>query len=205
MWNMDTMGARIRYLQEKVGGSKNMQKMSGVSQSQQSRLIRNDIKNPGLEQLLAIAEAGGCTISWLIEGGDSETGGSGGDTKVGGFVAVPFAFGENRASVMFDRKYLVNVLGVNPDSCVMYQARSDAMAPTFTTDDQLLIDQKSTDGNGLFLIRIDGQLYVQRLQYLPGVGVQVISDNPNYQNYQVAPDQLEIIGRVVWIGGKSRQ
>ncbi|OQX33933.1 MAG: hypothetical protein B0D91_13400 [Oceanospirillales bacterium LUC14_002_19_P2] len=202
MWDKDSLGFRVRYLQDKVGGSKQMAELSGVSQSTQSRLIRNKFGNPGLELLKAIADAGGCSVSWLIEG-DVEDGDD--VAKPKGFVIVPFKFGENRASVMFDRKYLVNVLGVNPDSCLMYQARSDVMAPTFNTDDQLLIDQKSTDGNGLFLIRIDGQLYVQRLQYLPGVGVQVISDNPNYQNYQVAPDQLEIIGRVVWIGGKSRQ
>ncbi|WP_257274331.1 XRE family transcriptional regulator [Endozoicomonas sp. SESOKO4] len=198
IYELKTMGARIRYVQEQVGGSSNLHEMTDVSTSQLSRLIRDDVKNPGLIQLQAIARAGGVSISWLVDGDDGH-GDAPGITNASGYVAVSY-YEEGNAPVMFERSYLVNEMSTNPDDCVMFKAGDDSMATTINKGDKLLLDTSRTKGDGLFLVKIDGNVFVKRLQWLPGAGVDVVSDNKAYRSYQLSPEKLEVIGQVVWIG-----
>ena len=196
IYEMKTMGARIRYVQEKVGGSANMQNLTEVSTSQLSRLIRDDVKNPGIIQLKAIAKAGGVSIAWLIDGDDGDMPGT---SNASGYVAVSY-YDDGNAPVMFERSYLVNEMSTNPDDCVMFKAGDDSMATTINKGDKLLLDTSRRKGDGIFLVKIDGNAFVKRLQWMPGAGVDVVSDNKAYKSYQMDPEKLDVIGQVVWIG-----
>ena len=198
MWNLETLGDRIKYIQNKLGGSTNLEKLSGVSAPQQSRLIRNEIKSPGLTQIAAIAKAGGVTLDWIATGeGDVD-----GSQNASGFVALPFIEDNGQAPMMFERHYLVNILGVKVPDARMYKQSGDAMAPMIKDGDHVLVNLSRKDGNGIFLVRIDGNMYLQRLQYLPGAGVDIISDNNSYKSYTLQPEQVEVIGQLAWIGSR---
>ncbi|KEQ15696.1 hypothetical protein GZ77_03750 [Endozoicomonas montiporae] len=193
------MGARIRFVQEKVGGSSALNKLSGVSASQLSRLIRNEIPNPGLNQIQSIAKAGDVPLVWLVEGGEQS--GVEGETKSNGFVPISY-FDNGKSPVMLERSYLVNEIQSNPDHCVMFQSGEDSMASTISKGDKVLIDTSRTSGDGIFLVKIENNVFLKRLQWLPGAGVDVISDNSSYKSYQLKPEMVEVIGQVVWIGSR---
>ena len=115
------------------------------------------------------------------------------------------ALEEQRARRLAFRHRGLGDRGLDAKALVMGCARGDSMEPTIADNDTLMVDTSDTlpqDGQ-IFVIRNDGHLLVKRTQVAPGQGVWLLSDNPSYDRLllklQDTPD-LEVIGRVVWIG-----
>ena len=78
----------------------------------------------------------------------------------------------------------------------------DSMEPTLHPRDPIVIDfgVHSMIGTGVYVLRIDGELFVKRLDKMPDGAIEVISDNHIYKPYIIKPDsgiKLDIIGKVV--------
>lgn len=79
----------------------------------------------------------------------------------------------------------------------------ESMLPTFQDGDPILVDTgiKEVRIDAVYVYELDGELYIKRLQRMPGRGIRVISDNRSaYDSYDLSDDQLERInikGRVV--------
>ncbi|OUR88306.1 peptidase [Gammaproteobacteria bacterium 42_54_T18] len=84
-------------------------------------------------------------------------------------------------------------------------AQGDSMEPTINNGNTILVnieDKQLKDGS-IFVLRFGEELYAKRLQKRFDGSVCLISDNKEYDEQIVKPDeleQLEIIGKVVWIG-----
>ena len=77
------------------------------------------------------------------------------------------------------------------------QVNGDSMEPTLKRGDLVICDSCGWDGEGVYVIHMDGCGYVKRLSHKPGK-IIVISDNPKYEAWE-EPDEsqsIEIIGRV---------
>ncbi|MDE2563928.1 MAG: transcriptional regulator [Sphingomonadales bacterium] len=79
----------------------------------------------------------------------------------------------------------------------------DSMEPTLRDGDEILVDRGAVPLRaGIHVIRFDDVLLVKRLE-LAGPGtVRVISDNPAYARAEHPVDAVEVVGRVVWKGGR---
>lgn len=138
--------------------------------------------------------------------------------KAGGFTVVPAlpafasagpgAFNADEGPsgrIAFERKRL-RELTASPDAVSMIAVRGDSMSPTLNDGDDILVDR--ADGSerlrdGIYVLRIDDALNVKRLAVLPGRRFTILSDNPAYPPMSKwRPDQVEVIGRVIWVGRK---
>lgn len=95
--------------------------------------------------------------------------------------------------------------GLSPDNLVLVFARGDSMEPTISDNNTLMIDTTQRDlcDGRIYVIRADGHLIVKRIQKLWNKGILLLSDNKEYKEQLVEPNEasdLEVIGRVVWIG-----
>ncbi len=64
--------------------------------------------------------------------------------------------------------------------------------------------RQSLEGEGVYVVHLDGHLYAKRLQRQFDGSIQIISQNKEYKSMVVPKDRLDelsIIGRVVWAGG----
>jgi phage repressor protein C with HTH and peptisase S24 domain len=56
----------------------------------------------------------------------------------------------------------------------------------------------------IYVLRIDGQLIVKRVQRIPGSMLRVSSTNPAYEPFTInldnVPTDFDIVGKVVWYG-----
>lgn len=101
-------------------------------------------------------------------------------------------------------------IGINPKFSEIIFARGDSMEPTIKGGDSLLVDlsRKEVYEGAIFCIRLNGQLYSKRLQQLSKSTINVISDNPKYENRKIdLKDEsidFEIIGEVRWWGRLAR-
>lgn len=93
----------------------------------------------------------------------------------------------------------ITVTGTN--HLVIIRARGDSMESTIHSGDLLLVDtsepRTSAVIDGIYVIQRGEHTYVKRLQMLSS-GIKIISDNPRYES-EIASNDLQICGRVIWI------
>lgn len=75
----------------------------------------------------------------------------------------------------------------------------DSMEPTFSYNDIVFINRTKTDLNrgGIFTIKTEAGLFIKRVQTRIDGQVDVISDNSVYSTQTLAPNDIEVVGRVV--------
>lgn len=95
--------------------------------------------------------------------------------------------------------------GLREKDLVLVFTKGDSMEPTISDNNTVLIDtsQRNLIDGHIYVIRTDGHLIVKRIQKLWNKGILLLSDNKEYKEQQVEPneaDDLEVIGKVVWVG-----
>ncbi len=80
----------------------------------------------------------------------------------------------------------------------------DSMSDTIFASDVMLINtaERAVQSEGIYALRLDGQVLVKRLQRRPGAVLHAQSDNRRYEPFELPRGgSVELIGRVVWSGG----
>jgi SOS-response transcriptional repressor LexA len=94
---------------------------------------------------------------------------------------------------------LLRQLGVRRAAASVIRVAGDSMEPTLRDGDEILVDRDRREiGHGIQVLRADGELLVKRLRRAVG-GIELISDNPDYPPLLRRGEDLEVIGRVVWL------
>jgi phage repressor protein C with HTH and peptisase S24 domain len=93
--------------------------------------------------------------------------------------------------------------GLDPAMLSAIAVAGDSMDPTLRDGDEILVDRTPRSlRDGIHVVRVDGALLVKRLETgRPGVMV-LRSDNKAYDPIELAPIEVEVIGRVVWKSGR---
>lgn len=97
---------------------------------------------------------------------------------------------------------LLRALGVREAAASIIRVAGDSMLPMLAEGDEILVDgDRRAVGarGGLFVLRHDGALMVKRLEP-DGDRLAIVSDNRDWPVMRVAARQIEILGRVVWLG-----
>jgi len=88
------------------------------------------------------------------------------------------------------------------DSLEGIRVSGDSMEPTLFDGDVVLVDRNDAmPKDGVYVLRIEDNLFVKRLSRLPNNKIEVISDNPSYSKYAIdlkkPPTNFQVIGRVL--------
>ena len=93
--------------------------------------------------------------------------------------------------------------GLEPVMLSVIEVEGDSMEPTLRDGDEILVDRTPRQLRaGIHVIRLDDVLLVKRLETGPGGTLRVISDNAAYPRMERAAQDIEVVGRVVWKGGR---
>jgi len=105
----------------------------------------------------------------------------------------------------FDPHWLRSLTGSPGSQLSAIRVEGDAMAPTLSAGDDILVDL--ADGpdrlrDGIYVLRVADTLLVKRLAIHPvGRKVTVQSDNPAYGDLPDCKlDEIDCMGRVIWAG-----
>ena len=93
--------------------------------------------------------------------------------------------------------------GLNAAQLSAIRVEGDSMEATLRDGDEILVDRTPRAWrDGIHVVRAGDALLVKRLDTgRPGV-VALVSDNPAYRTLELAREELEVIGRVVWKSGR---
>lgn len=108
-------------------------------------------------------------------------------------------------SMAFRRYWVENYLRATPTDLSVISVKGDSMEGVLNDRDVILLNTSDTQASsGLYVLRVDGDLVVKRVQRLPGGILRVISANEAYATFDVdlnnSPADFGVIGRVVWFG-----
>jgi len=161
--------------------------------------------DPGGSTIDKILEASGFSGLWLFHGIGPKRLADIGETS-NGFVAIEPLTNQSGGEVTFDQDYLKNFLKLDPATTRHLAVRDDCMAPSFNENDLVLIDTSRKTGAGVFVITMAGEPSLRQATVLLNGNIELKCENPKYPTHEISQDdfsKLEILGRVVWSGGKA--
>ena len=194
--------------------------------------IWNEGGLPKSETLKKIKQLKGCSIDWLLTGeGEpfppshlaTESSATISDTlgnpvDIDEFVFIPrydiqAAAGHGRLAgnekpmfaMAFRRDWIENYVTRSTKNLSVISVKGDSMEGVLNDGDSILINHgETTPRDGLYVLRINENLLVKRLQVMPGGIINVISANDAYPTFEIdlnhLTDDVAIIGRVEWFG-----
>ncbi|MFV2029295.1 S24 family peptidase [Neisseria sp. S1] len=191
--------------------------------------IWNEGGLPKAETLKKIKQLKGCSIDWLLTGEgepfpNKRTSTAiaydtlGNPVDMDEFIFVPryniqAAAGHGQLvgnekpefSMAFRRYWIENYITRDIKNLSVISVKGDSMEGVLNDGDSILINHSETiPRDGLYVLRINENLLVKRLQLMPGGIINVISANDAYPTFEIhlsqINDEIAIIGRVEWFG-----
>ena len=102
----------------------------------------------------------------------------------------------------FSRRWL-REQGLEPALLSSIRVLGDSMDPLLRDGDEILVDRTPRAfREGVHVVRLGEALHVKLLQAVPPGGLRLISKNPAYEPVEVAMSDVDVVGRVVWKGGR---
>lgn len=104
----------------------------------------------------------------------------------------------------FAKAFLQRLAGVTSlGHLKVVNTRGDSMEPTILQKSFVLVDSNQTrlTADGIYCLRVHGQIFLKRIQRDLDGSILLLSDNPRYQPRQVSRTDLEnaeIIGRIIF-------
>ncbi|KMS59225.1 transcriptional regulator [Novosphingobium barchaimii LL02] len=122
-----------------------------------------------------------------------------------GASAGPGSLAEGEAAfdtIRFSSRWL-RTMGLQPGHLSTIVVSGDSMEPTLRDGDEILVDRALRPRrDGIHVVRLGESLLVKRLDTARSGVIVLISDNAAYPPVECAPQDVEVIGRVVWKGGR---
>ena len=115
----------------------------------------------------------------------------------GSFSAEEISFDSFR----FSRRWL-REMGLDGADLSAIRVEGDSMEPTLRSGDEIFVDRNKRVGEGIHVVRIGDTLHVKQVQASAPGRIALISANEAYAPIELAREEVEIIGRVVWKGGR---
>lgn len=87
------------------------------------------------------------------------------------------------------------------NSVVLMRVEGDSMANTVLEGDTVMVDlgRKEVKSGNIFALGVGDTVMLKRLEYTPHNKIKVKSDNPDHDDYELAPQEIRVIGQVIWI------
>lgn len=217
--NSDLFTDRLKCVIKQLGGVARAARFAGVAEST-VRSWRDGNSEPQRPYLIPLAKNAEISIAWLVageEGVQSDHPVIADDSE--GFSLIPVYDVEASAGqgadieqesitsqIAFKQDWLHGE-GLALKGLAVITAQGDSMEPTIADGALLLVDtsQREITNDSIYILRWDNRLYAKRLQLMFSRAVCIISDNKAYKEEQITSEEaieLDIVGRVVWVGQK---
>jgi len=219
--------ARLRLVVAQWPSADRLARATGVSPSAFRKWLKGEAE-PSRDRLVALAGTAGVSVAWLAQGEGPEPDMVSLDARVrspgvsapdsGQFhllpkVAEAAAAGSGQHTpndatefIGFRYDWIRATFNREPEDIILETAVGDSMEPQIGNGDLLLVDttDQTIRSFGIYVIEVQAERLVKRVQRKFDGSLILISDNVRYQPETIAADvapTVRVVGRVVWRGG----
>lgn len=213
---------RLDFVVDKLGGAVKACQLAEITHPTLMRW-KDGTSDPKISNLLAFTKAGNVSLDWLMTGVENvaiqemPTPDSSADDEYEDVLVYDVLASAGVGSAVFEENVSCRLKfpswwfaerRLSPAKVVGLYTKGDSMEPTIPDNSLLLLDRSQThisDGK-IYVIRADDELYVKRIKRIIGGGIELISDNPDYETRELDKSRLsnqgffEVMGQVVHIG-----
>ena len=202
--------ARLRMAMMKKGlNPKTLAEHANVGRSFVYDILNGKSANPTSAKLTAIAEQLGVSVQYLLSGVYSE--GSDAKNEIAEIATLSVESGadgnmvittSNNKFYCFKHSWIKDKLATSPQNLRALNVVGDSMNPTILSGDVILINKSQIIPNppGLFVLFDGLGLHAKRIEIIGKDTIRVMSDNPQYLAYEMKVQEINIIGKIVWLG-----
>ena len=104
-------------------------------------------------------------------------------------------------TIRFTRRWL-REMGLEGADLSAIRVEGDSMEPLLRSGDEIFVDRHKRGGEGVFVVRIGDALHVKQIRASQPGTIALISANDAYPPLELPREEIEVIGRVVWKGGR---
>lgn len=101
----------------------------------------------------------------------------------------------------FTRRWL-REMGLEEADLSAIRVEGDSMEPVLRSGDEIFVDRNKRAGEGIHVVRIGDALHVKQVQSVGPGRIKLVSANDAYPPIELDLAEVEVIGRVVWKGGR---
>jgi len=114
-----------------------------------------------------------------------------------------FAFEERPFDSFGFSEHWLREQGLDPNMLSAIAVAGDSMEPELRDGDEILVDRAPRPfRDGIHVVRLGDALHVKRVQRSRPGQLMLVSANTAYPPLEVEAGEVEVIGRVVWKGGR---
>jgi phage repressor protein C with HTH and peptisase S24 domain len=205
----------LRLIMQQFGSVADLARAVGVSDNAIYKWVSGR-GQPSMMSLVNLSKAAGVSVEWLATGRgapskakvEHHVAESAATTSRGSQqIAVERGVPQNQQIVdylSFRPDWLQRALSLDLRSMALVEVIGDSMSPTANGGDVVLVDVRETRfrHDGIYVLHTGGDLAVKRLQRQPDGTLMIRSDNPAYESYAVKPEEVNVMGRALWVGGR---
>jgi phage repressor protein C with HTH and peptisase S24 domain len=208
---------RLRLIMQQFGSVADLARAVGVSDNAIYKWVSGR-GQPSMMSLVNLSKAAGVSVEWLATGRGAPTKTKGEHPVAGSPAVVSVArnalqSGGERSIppnqqvvdyLSFRPDWLQRALNLDLRNMALVEVIGDSMSPTVDGGDVVLVDLQETRfrHDGIYVLHTGGDLAVKRLQCQPDGTLMMRSDNPAYESYAVKPEEVNVMGRALWVGGR---
>ncbi|WP_289174094.1 S24 family peptidase [uncultured Parasutterella sp.] len=191
-----------------------LSRATGVSSAGVKKWVEGRVLQPKFDDVVAICDYLDISANWLMKGVGSmvETGESGSNMIALDQVDIKGSCGygvinfeeipEIKKIYVTPAWFAKNFAFYNPSNIRIITAQGDSMSPEIEDGDAVFIDitDKETLRDGIYLLQVDGELFIKRVQKLIKRRIALISTNKAYKDIELDLDsdiEVRTIGRVI--------
>ena len=207
------------------GNKKQFAELTGKSASHIYKICRG-MSRPSMAYLQNLHSEFRIDITWLLTGEHNNSGDPTGYVSNKDQVQAPMFDIQASAGAgamvdlenvsdyfTFNKGFLSQQLGVSSDQLAFVTISGDSMLPTLNDGDQVLVDlsNKRVKKDSIYLLNTETGLVAKRLRNLNAHTLEVISDNPDYDTWQMdltsgdltngelsSQQSSPVVGKIVW-------
>ncbi len=189
-------------------------KATGITSAGIKKWVDGVVLKPKFDDVFAVGSYLNITTEWLMKGIGSINDKTEPDAAMVSIQQVDF-YGSCGPGIMnFEDYPEIKTLQVtpawfsknfafyNPRDVKIVTASGDSMEPEIRDGDAVFIDITDKDNirDGIYLLVVDGEAYIKRIQKLIGKKIALLSTNKAYKDMEISLDsdiEVRIIGRVI--------
>ncbi|MGR6871208.1 S24 family peptidase [Pseudomonas sp. HK3] len=151
-----------------------------------------------------IYQATGFSPLWLLEGiGPEQLEEAEGFSFDDICIPIPSLDDSQKIDIEFDPSFIISNLKAEPKKCRSWVMPDSSMQGTYNKGDTVLVELDNLNGSGDFVIKVNDSFTMRRIEHEITGAIKLISTEKEIELSPVEFEKLNIIGRVIWSGGRS--